>query len=417
MNAAMDDQRAEKPRPPGPLQMGGALRLATISLDAQSAQGLADFTGSTPLVRLQDERGDYFMEDRELPAQWARSAPCDICLIDFDRDRSRARVTAERIHASFPEVAIFAISTDSQPDLIIQAMHSGCSEYLLKPMAREQLLQSIGRIAGRRRESQGAARMVALVGAKGGVGVTMMATHVGAILAKSYSRRTLLVDLHPAFGDAELYLGVLKYQYSFRDLAANADRLDTDLLQSFVVHHRSGLDLLAAPGAPRSSSRANPENIGASIDFLRRCYEVVLIDCPPVVNEDTRQALHRADEIYLVAVPEIAAVRNVARLLEYLARSGQPEGKLGVVINRWSKRNTITDEQIEEAIHTPISWRLPNQYYEVLHAITDGDPAGRSSGSELGRRLDQIAAQIAKKSGTPANAAKPGRGLLALLDR
>jgi pilus assembly protein CpaE len=413
----MDDQRPEQPLQQGHFQRGGALRLATICLDAQSAQGLAEFTGSTPLVRLQDELGDYFMEDRELPAKWTRSSPCDICLIDFDRNRSRARETAEKIHASLPEVAIFAVSGDSQPELIIQAMRSGCSEYLLKPIAGEQLLQSMARIAGRRKESQGAGRMVAFVGAKGGVGVTMMATHVGAILAKSYSRRTLLVDLHPAFGDAELYLGVLKYQYSFRDLAANADRLDTDLLQSFVVHHRSGLDLLAAPGAPPSPSRANTERIGASIDFLRRCYEVVLIDCPPGVSEDTRQAIQRADEIYLIAVPEIAAVRNVARLLEYFTRSGPPDGKLGVVINRWSKRNTITDEQIEEAIHTPILWKLPNQYYEVLHAITDGDPTGRSSGSELARRLDQIAAQIAKKNGTPANAAKSGKGLLALLDR
>ena len=417
MNAEMDDQKPDKPLPQGHFQMGGALRLATICLDTQSAQQLTDFTVSTPLVRLQEELGDYFMEDRELPAKWTRSAPCDICLIDFDRNRIRARVTAEKIHASFPEVAIFAVSSDSQPELIIQAMRSGCSEYLLKPIAREQLLQSIARIAGRRKEGHGGGRLVALVGAKGGMGVTMMATHLGAILARSHSRRTLLVDLHPAFGDAELYLGVLKFQYSFRDLAANADRLDTDLLQSFVVHHRSGLDLLAAPGGPRSSSLATPENIGASIDFLRRCYEVVLIDCPPGVSEDTRQAIYRADEIYLLGVPEIAAVRNLARLLEYFTRSGQPEGKIEVVINRWSKRNTITDEQIEEAIHAQISWKLPNQYYEVLHAITDGDPSGRSSSSELARRLDQIAVQIAKKNGTAANAAKSAKGLLALLDR
>lgn len=84
------------------------------------------------------------------------------------------------------------------------------------------------------------------------------------------------------------------------------------------------------------------------------------------------------------------------------------------MINRWSKRNTITDEQIEEAIHAQISWKLPNQYYEVLHAITDGDPSGRSSSSELARRLEQIAAQIGKKNGA---AAKSAKGLLALLDR
>jgi len=87
------------------------------------------------------------------------------------------------------------------------------------------------------------------------------------------------------------------------------------------------------------------------------------------------------------------------------------------VINRWSKKSTITDEQIEEAIHAQISWKLPNQYFEVLHAITDGDPSGRSSSSELARRLDQIAAQIAKQNGAAVNAAKSAKGPLALLDR
>src|SRR5579884_1347203 len=301
MDAAnMSDQKP--PLPQTQFSMGAPLRLATVCLDAQSTQRLAELAESTPLVRLQGELTDYLRESQELPAHWARTE-FEICLIDFDRNRARARLTAEKIHASLPRVAIFAVSSDSQPELIIQAMRSGCSEYLLKPLAQEQLLQSLARVAGRRKENQTLGQIVAVVGAKGGVGVTMLATHLGAILAKSYSRRTLLIDLHPAFGDAEMYLGILKYQYSFRDLAVNADRLDSDLLQSFVLHHRSGLDLLAAPGSPPLPSRATPETIGATIDFLRRCYDILVIDCPPGMGQETREAIQRADQIYLVTVP------------------------------------------------------------------------------------------------------------------
>ncbi len=413
----MDNQQRDKPLPQGYSQMSAPVRLATICLDPQSTQGLVEFAGSTPLVRLQDELNEYLKEAQELPTQWTRGFPFEICLIDFDQNRNRARVTAERIHAGLPDVAIFAVSSDSQPDLIIQAMRSGCNEYLLKPLAHDQLLQSIARIAGRRKESQPVAQIVVVLGAKGGVGVTMMATHLGALLAKSYSRRTLLVDLHPAFGDAELYLGILKYQYSFRDLAANADRLDTDLLQSFLLHHRSGLDLLAAPASSPPASRAIPGAIGATIDFLRRCYEVLLIDCPFGMTEETLEAVQRADQIYVIGVPEVAAVRNVARHLEYLARINHPRDKIGVLINRWTKRNTITDEQIEEAIHAPIFWKLPNQYYEVIHAINDGNPSARSSGSELTRTLDKLAAHIAGKNGPAVDAAKSNKGSLALLNR
>ena len=411
----MDSPKENKQVQQGPFQMGGAVRLATICLDATSAQGLGDFAASTPLVRLQAEISDYLTDDRDLPAQWTRSLQFDICVIDFDRDRGRARTTAEKIHASLPEVAVFAVSSDSQPDRIIQAMRSGCSEYLLKPLTHDQLLQSIARVAARKKETQTNAQIVAFLGAKGGVGVTMMATHLGAILAKSHSRRTLLIDLHPAFGDAELYLGLLKYQYSFRDLAENFERLDGDLLQSFVLHHRSGLDLLPAPGAPQTGRRTGPAAIGATLDFLRYRYDILLIDCPPGLNEDTLEAIQRADQLCVVAVPEIAALRNSARCLDSLGRIKYPREKIGVVINRWMKRSTISDEQIEDAIHTQIFWKLPNQYYEVIRIINDGDPSARSSASELSRSLSNLAAHIASKAGSNPEAAKTNKGLLAML--
>lgn len=412
----MDNRNGDKPKPHGAYQLGGQMRLAAVCLDSKSAQDLADFAASTPLVRLQSEIDDYLTEDRDLPDRWTRSAQIDICVVDFDRDRGRARATAEKIHAGLPEVAVFAVSSDSQPDRIIQAMRSGCSEYLLKPLTYEQLLQSIARVAARKKESQTSGQIIVFVGAKGGTGVTMLATHLGAILAKSHPGRTLLVDLHPAFGDAELHLGLLKYQYSFRDLAENAERLDSDLLQSFVLHHRSGLDLLPAPGAPQAG-RAGPAAIGATLDFLRYCYEVLFIDCPPGLGEDAIEAIQRADFVCIIAVPEIAALRNVARCLDLLGRIKYPREKAGVVINRWTRKSTITDEQIEEAIHSKIFWKLPNQYYEVIRAINDGDPTARSSTSELSRSLSGFAAQIASKAGPSTEGGKASKGLLAILGR
>jgi len=411
----MDSQKRDNPLPQDHFQLGGPVRLATICLDEKSAQAIADFAASTPLVRLQAEIGDYLTEDRDFPAQWTRSPQFDICVIDFDRDRNRARTTAERVHAGLPDVAVFAASGDSQPDLIIQAMRSGCNEYLLKPLTYDQLLQSIARVAARKKEAQTNAQIVAFLGAKGGVGVTMMATHLGAMLAKSHSRRVLLVDLHSAFGDAELYLGLLKYQYSFRDLAVNAERLDTDLLQSFVLHHRSGLDLLPAPGAPQPARHAGSEAIGATIDFLRHCYDILLIDCPTGLSDDTLEVIKRADHVFMIAVPEVAALRNIVRCLDSLGRIKYPREKIGVVINRWTKRNTISDEQIEQAIHAEIFWKLPNQYYEVIRIINDGDPSARSSASDLSRSLGGLAAHIASKAGSKVETGRSSKGLLAML--
>ena len=397
--------------------LGVPLYLVAICLDTLSQQGLEGFAKSTPLVRLQPAVNGYLSEQDDAQQQWMQENMLDICLIDFDRDRRRAAVTSEKVHAALPNATIFAVSDDSQPELIIQAMRSGCSEYLLKPVAQEQLLQAIARVASRKKENQPIGQVLTFIGSKGGVGVTTTAAHLSTLLSRSHSRRSLLVDLHPLFGDAELYLGMTKYQYSFRELLENTHRLDADLLQSFVLHHNSGLDFLAAPGTLRPAKAVKPEAVSATIDFLRSQYDFVLVDCPPGLSDDNLEAIQRSDQVYVITVPEVAAVRDAARYLEYFAKINFPREKLRVVLNRCSKRDSISDEQIEEAIHAKIFRKLPNQYFEVIKSINGGDPSSGSSSSELARNLNEWASSLASEAGprTRIAAKKSSKGLLAFL--
>src|SRR2546425_11891817 len=192
------------------------LSLVSICLDKETWGTLKLFADSAPVVRLQKHLGEYRIDDHESVLEWIGNPAPDVCLIDFDSDRRSAAMVAERIHADAPETAIFAVSAQSQPDLIIQAMRSGCSEYLLKPLDPEQLLNAVARVGGRRREKKDGdrAQVVAFIGAKGGCGVTTLVTQLGASLASTYGRKTLVLDLHPDFGDAALYLGLTKYRYN-----------------------------------------------------------------------------------------------------------------------------------------------------------------------------------------------------------
>ena len=198
------------------LSPGETLSLVSICMDAEAGGELRQLVQSTPFIRLQAELRNYVTEDESV-LEWMKDPGPHICLIDFDRDRKSAIATAERIHERLPHTAIFATSSNSQPDLIIQAMRCGCSEYVVKPADREQLLEAIARVGGRRREKreQLNGQVLAFLGAKGGSGVTTVVTHLGALLAKSCLRKTLVVDLHPTFGDAALYLGFTKHQYHF----------------------------------------------------------------------------------------------------------------------------------------------------------------------------------------------------------
>src|SRR5207247_1384939 len=218
---------------------GEPLSLVSICLDKDTWGILKLFADSTPVVRLQKHLGDYRLDDHESVLEWVGDPAPDVCILDFDGDRRSAAMVAERIHAEAPDSAIFAVSSQSQSDLIIQAMRSGCSEYLLKPLDSEQLLNAVARVGGRRREKkeQAKAQVLAFIGAKGGCGVTTMVTQLGALLSQSYPRKVLVVDLHHDFGDAALYLGLTKYRYHSYELVENTDRLDAELLQSFVLRH------------------------------------------------------------------------------------------------------------------------------------------------------------------------------------
>jgi pilus assembly protein CpaE len=300
-------------------------------------------------------------------------------------------------------------------------MRSGCSEYLIKPIDQEQLLNAMARIGGRRKERKEHlnARVLTFMGAKGGSGVTTLVTQLGAQLASSYSKKSLVVDLHPDFGDAALYLGLTKYQFHFFELLESTDRLDAELLQSYVLHHASGVDVIPAPAQIEPARSFSPGSLSRTFDFLRLRYEFILVDVPPGLNDENLELIRQCDQLYIVTVAEVSALRNVVRQIEYLTRKQIPQEKIRVVLNRHQTRGLITDEQIEKAIQRKIFWKVPNHYVHVLKTISGGNPGGNNSSSDVIRNLSEWAEVVSRKA-SPADEKdrkKQGRGILRLWGR
>ncbi len=399
---------------------GEPLSVVGVCLDEETWRFLNLFAGLTPSIRLRSQVGSY-RSDQDQDAileQLGQPSP-DVCLVDFDRNRRAAVMMAEHIHASLPGTAIFAVSSQSQPNAILEAMRCGCSEYLAKPIDREQLASAFMRIGARRKEKQdqNRAQLLAFMGAKGGCGTTTLATQLGALLASSVSRSALLLDLHPDFGDAALYLKLTKARYHFFELLENTDRMDADYLESFVMRHSSGLELIPAPeGSVATRDALPPGALTSTLDFLRPRYEFVLVDLPPALNDENLAVIRDCDQLYLVTVAEVSAVRNVVRQLEYFSRKDIPREKIRVVLNRHHKRDVVTDAQIEKAIGQKIFWRVPNAYPQVVRTIHEGDPIAQLANSEVTRSLEQWATEIGGKPGTEMKK-KDGGGILGLWNR
>ena len=401
------------------LHAGEPLSVVGISLDEETWRFLNLFANAQPSIRIRSQVGSYRSDpDQETILEELGEPAPDVCLLDFDRNRRAAVMMAERIHTSLPGTAIFAVSSQSQPNAILEAMRCGCTEYLTKPIDRDQLASAVMRIGARRKEKQeqNRAQLLAFMGAKGGVGTTTLATQMGALLANTFSRTALLVDLHPDFGDAALYLKLNKAKYHFFELLENTERLDADLLESFVVRHSSGLEMIPSPeGSVLSRDGLPPGALAVTFDFLRPRYEFVLVDLPPSLNDDNLSVIRDCDQLYLVAVAEVSAIRNVVRQLEYFDRKDIPREKIRVVLNRHSKRNVISDAQIEKVLDRKIYWRVPNQYPQVVKTIHEGDPIAQLSSSEVTRSLKDWAADIGRKPGSDIK--KEGGGLLGLWSR
>jgi pilus assembly protein CpaE len=401
------------------LYMSEPVSVIAIATDDEIWRFLGLFAESTGLIQLRSRIGERGGLDQDAVLDHLGNSGPDICLVDFDKDRRAAAMIAERIHTVLPQTAVFAVSSQTQPEVILEAMRSGCGEYLVKPIDREQLVKAVARIGSRRREKQEQSRgqVLAFMGAKGGCGTTTLATQFGALLSSTLGRNTLLLDLHPDFGDAALYLKLTKSGFHLFDLLENTDRLDDDFLQSFIMKHSSGLQLIPAPEGSVAHRGGSPGGaINHTLGFLRQRYDFILADLPPSLNAENLALINDCDQLYLITVAEVSAIRNVVRQLEYFAEKDVPKEKIRVVLNRQDNKNVLSDAQIEKALQQKIFWRVPNHYPQVVKTIHEGDPIAQLSTSEVTRSLGAWADSVGRKPGVEVKKEKSG-GFLGFWNR
>lgn len=337
-----------------------------------------------------------------------KNAASCVALIDFDHDMEMALETTERLHQIFlKKISIVGVGAELDAGLLLRAVRNGCTEFLTKPVSQGELIAALERfhavMAVDPRAQSGIGRVIAFFGAKGGVGTTLLAVHLATHLVRQHGKKTLLIDHRPQLGHVALYLGLKDTQYHFDELLRNADRLDPELLNGFVIRHRSGLDVIASPEMSGGPHEPKGEQFEQVMDFLRREYDYVLIDSSGSLQDAKTPIIDQSDEIYLVSTPDVAALRDLARLVENLSLSESATSKLRVAVNRSTATDSVTSEQIEKAVRFPISISVPNNYFELQRAINDGEPIPPQRRSEFNQALARWTQRIV--SGT--NGTKP----------
>lgn len=332
--------------------------------------------------------------------QSLQRAEMAVWVVGFDRDREAAIQACQAIQqATHGHCSLIAVSENSDSELILEAMRAGCSEYLTRPVSLNQFADALGRLRTRLNSRKPAivkpmGRIVGVLGVRGGAGTTTLAVHLGCFLVRQYGKRTLLLDVHRRLGHVSLYLGKDEANYHFYELVRNISRLDESLLQGFVTHHSSSLDILPSPECFDEATDVSLEDIQRAIRFLGQNYEFVVIDCPHGVHNLSLAMADCCDEVFLVATPDVPALRDLSRCVEQILQSHVPAEKLRVVINRYSSDGALNMKQIEKAIRQPIAITIANASSDLIRAMNTGSPVLPERKSEFTSQMKKWAASL-----------------------
>jgi pilus assembly protein CpaE len=385
------------------------IAVITVCLDRSSYGALSHFIATVPGAVLVGDLDHYVSSEREINRALGRGHT-RVCMVDYDRNAEEATWITERLRLEHPDVSIFAVSAASEPERIIAAMRAGCAEYLLKPIQHERVLEGLARMEAKQKErnrSKIRGKVITLLGAKGGTGVTSLALHLALQLATGKHRKCILVDQHPALGDVSLYLGTGRHQYSFYELASNTDRMDQELLQGFLLHHDSGLDILDSPEAVDAMHGAPPPAVEFTLSFLAEAYQFVVVDCPPGLTDGTLASIAQSDKVAIIMTAEMPSVRNAVRYMEHLTKLGYGSGNVQLVLNRHSKKGPLSDDRVEKALGHGISFKIPNSYSEVIRAINAGMPISPASKSDFAAAIQNWALDLATSKPAEKATEKP----------
>jgi pilus assembly protein CpaE len=197
-----------------------------------------------------------------------------------------------------------------------ELVRRGVSDYVIAPVTAIDVVRSICNLFSAP-EAKAVGRIVAVVGAKGGVGASTIAHNVAWAIARDLAMDSVVVDLDLAFGTAGLDYNQDPPQ-GIADAVFSPDRIDTAFIDRLLSKCTDHLSLLAAPATLDRVYDFGAEAFDSIFDTLRTTMPCIVLDIPHQWSGWTKRALVGADDILIVAAPDLANLRNTKNMFDLL---------------------------------------------------------------------------------------------------
>jgi pilus assembly protein CpaE len=309
-----------------------------------------------------------------------------------------------------PGTRVVAFGTANDVGLFRSLLALGIEDYLVKPLDERSLADALDRIADRiaERAARGEARsdpssrgrLVAVLGARGGVGATSVAVNLAWTLSQACRRKAVLLDLDLRFGTTALALDCEPGR-GLGEALADPDRVDELFLERAAVKVTDRLSLLCAEEGPDRRVEIREAGLAPVLSLLRDGFEEIVLDLPRG-DVASLPAPAPGDRLVLVTDYSLAGLRDTVRLWRHLSAGGGSAGsdaarRILVVASHAGApgRCEVGRADIEKAIGMPVAIEVPFEPKAFLASARAGMPVARSAprcraAAAFGRLADAV---------------------------
>src|SRR6476661_100406 len=304
---------------------------------------------------------------------------------------------------------VIAISHLNDILLYREMVRRGVSDYLIAPVGPVDLIRAISGLF-HAADAKPVGRTLAVVGAKGGVGASTIAHNIAWAIARDVHLDAVVADLDLPFGTAGLDFNQDPPQ-GIADAVMSPDRIDTAFVDRLLSKCTDHLSLLAAPATLDRVYDFGTEAFDSIFDVLRSSVPCIVLDVPHVWTGWARRTLIGADDILIVAAPDLANLRNTKNLIDLLRGSRPNDSRPQYCLNQVGipKRPEISPADFAKALETNPLAVIPFEPQLFGPAANNGQMIGEVSARN---KTAEIFREIAQALTGRGEVKKPRRGLL-----
>jgi pilus assembly protein CpaE len=414
---------------------GEKIRILIVDDIADTRENLAKLIGFEPDMEVAATAGGG-----QEAVNLAKQHRPHVILMDINMPDMDGITATEIISNTVPESPIIMMSVQGEQDYLRRSMLAGAREFLVKPFSADELINSIrhvhelekvrraryapvapaapvGAAAAAAAAGRETGKIITFFSPKGGVGRTTISTNLAVALHQLTGKPVVLVDGSLPFGDIAVILNMSPKAKTIADLIGSFESADSDVVESILVQHSTGIKVMLAPPTPESTELITGAHMKHVLELLRERYAYIVVDTWPSFQEQVITMLDVADVILTLMTLEITSLKNVRVFMEVVEKLGYDEAKVQLVANRNDSSGGIKASDVEASLGRKIPHTIVSDGRTLVLAVNRGVPFVISHrDSQVAKDIFALAQKVASAETAPAAAGKqaPARGGLKL---